>query len=520
MQKTDYILLAVVGILVAMGLVMVYSASFVEAFNLHQTQFYYLFRQSIGAFIGAVGMLVAWRLDYRVWRRFSLPFMAFALALLIAVLVLPTSITEVNGSRSWIRFGGGTFSIQPSEIAKLAMIVYFADWLSRRGEAVSRVDNVTYGVLPFAVMLGVVCGLVYYQPDRGTMVVLVVIASVVYFAAGANMWHVVGAAASFGAVVWLFISKVGTQNGRIQAFIDPWEVYHSFGYQPIHSLYALASGGIFGVGLGQARQKFQWLPQAHTDSIFAIIGEEFGLIGTMLMLLAFALIAYRGYRIACRVPDRFASLVAVGITSWLVFQALLNMAVTTSLVPFTGLTLPFISYGSTSLIMCMVGTGILLNISQHMETQELEEPRDAPKTHQRSPALEFFQHTGQVVATLPAWHIWKRKQRARTRGAAGNAPGRRQRSAGGAASAPASQSATPDVFDTARRIAATLPVWRRDGGARVPGPGGSSRTRRSSARSANRQPASSAAKPGKRDTSAGKRSPAKSHVRRHLHRQQ
>ncbi len=415
-RKPDYVLLAIVGILIATGLVMVYSASFVEAFTMHNTQFYYLFRQAIGTLIGGVGLWLAWRFDYHIWRRFSIPLMGVALLLLVLVLILPTSMTEVNGSRSWIRFGGGLLSIQPSEIVKLAMIIYFADWLSKRGDAVGRVGNVTYGLLPFAVMLGVVCGLVLWQPDRGTMVVLLLIASVVYFAAGANLWHVLGAAMSFIGVVWLFITRVGTENGRIQAFIDPWAVYDSFGYQPIHSLYALASGGIFGVGLGQARQKFQWLPQAHTDSIFAIIGEEFGLIGTLLILIAFTVIAYRGYRIACRVPDRFASLVAVGITSWLVFQGMLNMAVTTSLVPFTGLTLPFLSYGSTSLIMCMIGTGILLNISTHMVTPQPEEPSDVPDITGRSPALEIFQRTRHAVTTLP---VWGRHGRTRVSGAGG-----------------------------------------------------------------------------------------------------
>jgi cell division protein FtsW len=352
--------------------------------------------------------------------------MGLTLVLLILVLVLPTSMTEVNGSRSWIRFHGGLFSMQPSEVAKLTMVIYFASWLSRRGE---KVGNVLYGVVPFTLMLGLVCGLVFWQPDRGTMMVLLLIAGMVYFAAGANLWHVLLALALGSGFIWLFIELVGYQNGRIQAFINPWDYYDSFGYQPLHSLYALGSGGLFGMGLGQARQKFQWLPQAHTDSIFAILGEELGLIGTLLVVMAFLFIAYRGYRIACRTTDPFASLVAVGITSWLVFQALINMAVTTSLVPFTGLTLPFISYGSSSLIMCMVGAGILLSISRHTVPRPVEEPSDVPSIR-RSPALEFFQATRKAVTTLPVWRWYGRARLSGT--------GRR-RSAGPAVRRPASQ---------------------------------------------------------------------------------
>jgi cell division protein FtsW len=387
-KKPDYALLATVGALVALGLVMVYSASFVEAFTQHHTQFHYLLRQSVGATIGVVGMLVAIRLPYHVWRTFSVHLMGLALVLLVLVLVLPEQYTMVNGSRSWIRFGGGLFSIQPSEIAKLAMVIYFADWLSRRG---GKLGNVTYGLIPFGVMLGIVCGLVMLEPDAGTTVVLIVIAGAIYFVAGANLLHVAGAVGLGGAAFWALLHLIDLQNGRIEAFKDPWKYYDSYGYQPIHALYALASGGIFGEGLGQARQKFHWLPQAHTDTILAIVGEEMGLIGTVLVVLGFGFIAYRGYRIAMRSTDPFASLVAVGITSWLTFQAFINIAVTTSLVPFTGLTLPFLSYGSTSLIMCMVSTGILLNISRHTtRPQHTRENKSVSfSILDRSPALSM-----------------------------------------------------------------------------------------------------------------------------------
>lgn len=358
--KPDYPLLTAVGILVPLGIVMVYSASFMSAYALYENQLYYTGRQFVAALMGTVAMLVVQRLDYRIWRRYSVHFMLGTLFLLVLTLFLPASMTEANGARSWIRIG--FFSMQPSEIAKLALVVYFADWLSRRGE---KVANVTYGLAPFALMLGVVCGLVMLGHDLGTTVVLVVIAGVVYFAAGANILHIAGAGVLAGGAFWGLVNLAAYRQERIAAWINPFDHYQGAGYQPVHALYALGSGGLFGVGLGQARQKFFWLPEAHTDAIFAIIGEEFGLIGTLFVVTCFLVIAYRGMKIAGRAPDPFAALLATGITAWLVFQALINIAVVTTLIPFTGLTLPFLSYGGTSLGICMVAAGVLLSISRH-----------------------------------------------------------------------------------------------------------------------------------------------------------
>jgi cell division protein FtsW len=270
------------------------------------------------------------------------------------------------------------------------MIIYVAAWLSERSD---RLSNVSYGLIPLAIVLGVVCGLVMLEPDRGTTMVIFLIATAIYFVAGANIRHILGAT-GLSITAFLLLVHLAQQNARIAAFHDPWKYYSSYGYQPIHALYALGSGGIFGTGLGQGRQKFQWLPQAHTDAIYAIIGEELGMIGTVVVLAAFALIAYRGYRIAAQSPDPFAALVAVGITSWIFLQGMINIAVTTSLIPFTGITLPFLSYGGTSLISCMAGIGILLNISRHTVQ---EKPHGATPTDKRnrSPALAaFLRNTG------------------------------------------------------------------------------------------------------------------------------
>lgn len=404
-RKPDYVLLVVVGSLVALGIVMVYSASFVEAHIMQKPHYYYLLRHGIAAAIGTAGLLVAQRIRYQVWKRYSVHLLGLSLLLLILVLILPESMTKVNASRSWIRFGGGVFSFQPSELAKLALIIYIANWLSQRSD---RLSNVSYGLIPLAVILGIVCGLVMLEPDRGTTLVLLLIAGAIYFVAGANLVHMLGAmGVSTGA--FLLLITLAQHNMRIEAFKDPWKYYSTYGYQPIHALYALGSGGVFGEGLGQARQKFQWLPQAHTDTIYAILGEELGLIGTLAVLVGFLLIAWRGYLIATRVSDPFAALVAVGITSWLFFQAMVNIAVTTSLIPFTGLTLPFLSYGGTSLIMGMVGVGVLLSISRHANPGEQAEHKEKAAYEHipailRSPALvHFVKRTHEAASLLPEW---------------------------------------------------------------------------------------------------------------------
>ncbi len=402
-KHPDYPLLTVIGIMVPLGVIMVYSASFVDAYNNHKDQMYYTWRQLIAALIGIGAMFVVQRLDYRIWRRFSIHLSLGTLFLLLLVLVLPASMTTVNDAKSWIRIG--PFSMQPSEIAKLTMVIYFADWLSRRG---SKVANVTYGLIPFGLMLGVVCGLVMLGHDLGTTVVLIVIAATVYFAAGASLLHIAGAGALAAMGFWGAIQIASYRMERIAAWLDPFGHILGAGYQPVHALYALGSGGLFGVGLGQGRQKFLWLPQSHTDAIFAVIGEEFGLIGTLFIVTCFVIIAYRGMRIAGRAPEPFAALLAIGLTSWLVFQALINIAVVTSLLPFTGLTLPLVSYGGTSLVFNLVAVGILLSISRSMSDTPTAEREDVVATARRDTA-EFADTVG----------VWWRDGRSRLSGAVG-----------------------------------------------------------------------------------------------------
>ncbi len=357
----DYQLLACVSIMVLFGLVMVYSSSFTEGLYDKGDSFYYMSRQLFAFVIGVIGLLVAQRIDFRRWQVYAFHIFVGAIILLfLTVLVLPAEITMVNNSRSWIRLGG--FSIQPAELAKLALIIYMAAWLSQRG---GRLKNLLTGTLPFAVSVGGVAGLIMVGRDLGTTTVVVVVAGLVFFIAGASLLHML-AAVALGMVSFLLAVNVAAYRlDRINAWLDPFAYYQGAGFQPTHALFALASGGILGEGLGQSREKYMWLPQSFTDTILAIIGEEFGLLGTLFVVACFTFFAYRGLKIAQQAPNGFAMLLAIGITLWMVVQAAINLAVVTTLVPFTGITLPFMSYGGTSLMVSLIAVGILLNISKY-----------------------------------------------------------------------------------------------------------------------------------------------------------
>lgn len=379
-RSPDYPLLALVAVLTVFGLVMVYSASFFIAVNEGQAQTYYLLRQLLWVVIGSVGLLAGMRIDYRTWRKWALPLLLVSIGLLLLVLALPDSLSSGGGANRWIRIPGvGQF--QPTEIAKFSLTAYLSAWLISRGD--DKLKSMSKGLIPFGVVVGVFCGIMYFQANVSSAFMLTLIASSIYFAAGANLMHIGIGIVGAGGVGWIFVTTLGHASQRLQIFRDPWSDPLGVGFQPIHSLYALASGSWFGRGLGQGRQKFLWLPSAHSDAIFGVIGEELGLVGAGLVVAAFLLLAFRGYRIAARSRDSFAALMAVGITSWITFQAFLNMAVVSSLIPYTGQTLPFISYGGTSLAMCMFAMGVLLNISKHVDDQRVE-PVVSPAVERRS----------------------------------------------------------------------------------------------------------------------------------------
>ena len=366
-RPPDYPLLALVSALTVFGLVMVYSSSWVIAFDEGQNQVYYLVRQAIWAVVGAVGLLIGQYLDYRVWRKLTLPILAGTLVLLILVLLLPESMTKRGGAERWITFG--PVGLQPTEIAKFSLIIYLASWLRGRGP---KLRSMTISLIPFTAIMGVFLALVMLQPNLSTAIILGVIGVSIYFAAGANLAHI-GAGLALGmSLGWVLMQTASYRLERFLVYKDPWAYAREGGFQPIHAMYALASGGVFGRGLGQSRQKFNWLPSAHADAIYSVIGEELGLLGTLGVLFAFLFFTYRGLRIAMKSPDAFGALLAVGITSWLTFQAFVNMAVVAQVIPFTGVPLPFISYGGSSLAMCMFVTGVLLNISKHVDDQPPE----------------------------------------------------------------------------------------------------------------------------------------------------
>lgn len=360
--SVDLPLLAAMLVLLLVGVAMVYSASFVLAHNspAYRDDTYFLTRQLMWAAIGGVFMVAAARIDYRLWQRFSVPVLLAAVVLLLAVLV-PGLGHEENGAQRWLNLGPLP-PIQPSELAKLAVVLYFADWLSRKGE---QVRNLTYGSVPFAIILAVIIALVMLQPDLGTSAVIAGSAVAVFFVAGANLVHFAAGLLAGGVALALLITQSGYRAARFAAFLNPEADPTGQGWHIIQTHIALGSGGLAGLGLGASRQKFYWVFGAHTDAIFAIIGEELGLLGCLFVIGLFGFLAYRGYRLAFRAPDQFGSLLAVGLTSMLVFQAAINIGVIAGVLPFTGITLPFVSSGGSSLVVSMAAVGVLLSVSRY-----------------------------------------------------------------------------------------------------------------------------------------------------------
>jgi cell division protein FtsW len=383
-RRPDYLLLASTIALLVLGTLMVYSASFVVARNEFNDDAYFLVRQLLWIGVGGVGLLLAMRIDYRRWRTLSLPIMFVCIGLLVLVLV-PGIGSSSYGAVRWLRVGG--IQIQPSEIAKLAIILYLADWLARRGPLVG---GFMRGLLPFAVIVGIVAALVEVQPDLGTTAIIIGASACVFFVAGANLLHIaLLGLTGVGAGMALLAHLNGYQLERIRAFIDPWSDVQGSGWHTAQGLIAVGSGGIFGHGLGNGLQKFYWVPNAHTDAIFAIIGEELGFVGCVGVLALFAILSWRGFLIAWHAPDAFGRLFATGLTCLVTFQALVNVAVVTNSLPYTGVTLPLVSFGGSSTVISLLAIGLLLNISRQPTAAALEdepafEAESRPKLPQRA----------------------------------------------------------------------------------------------------------------------------------------
>jgi cell division protein FtsW len=364
--KYDYLLIIAVAALLIVGLMMVYSATFALGYQLYGQPTYFFIRQMLWMALGLIAMIIIARIEYHTWRRWSIPMMAGALLLLGLVLAVGS---DRFGGQRWLLNG----SVQPGELTKLAVTMYIADWLSSKG---ARIRQVTYGLIPFAILLGFVTGLIMLQPDFSTAVLIAATAIAMFFIAGGDMWQMIASGILGGATFTLLITRSAYRLVRITSFLNPMGDQLGSNYQVRQILIALGSGGITGLGLGASRQKFGYIPASHTDGIFAILGEELGLIGCLMVIALFAFLAYRGFRIALAAPDSFGTVLAAGITCSLIFQALINIAVVTATMPFTGIPLPFISFGGSSLVISMTGIGLLLAISRGTLPEEVEYPQD------------------------------------------------------------------------------------------------------------------------------------------------
>ncbi len=359
----DISFLALVVILLAIGVTMVLSASFARAYFdpggvTKGKATYYFIRQFIFAALGVAAMIICSRLPVGFYKRFSMPVLIAAVILLMLV---PIIGTNANGAKRWI--GLGAFTIQPSEIAKIGIILAFASMIcARRG----RMKSFRYGILPFAAILAAIVGLLVLEPHFSASIIIVAIGGVMLFLGGARLVWFIAAAVAAGGGIAVLLTMFPYASTRITTWRDPFASTSDEGYQIVQSLYSIGSGGLTGLGLGQSRQKYLYLPEEHNDFIFSVVCEELGFIGALLILTLFALLIIRGYWIALHSTDRYGFLVAAGITTLLAIQVILNVAVVTNLVPCTGISLPFFSYGGTALLMQMAEMGIVLSISRDL----------------------------------------------------------------------------------------------------------------------------------------------------------
>jgi cell division protein FtsW len=356
--KSDKILFTATLLLVCASIVMVYSASAVLALERFQQPYLFLIKQGLWMVLGLAVLGIAMRVDYRTYRNEA--FIWSVLAIIALMLVGVLFRAPVNGTHRW--FGIGGLGIQPSELAKIACVFFIALMLERR---MHRIDEVSYSLLPIGIVVGTLVGLILLQPDFGTAMSLLLIMSVMIFAAGLHYRYFVGSLLAILPIVYVVLVSAPYRRRRLMAFWDPWADPLGDGFQIIQSLIAVGTGGVTGTGIMAGVQKLFYLPEPHTDFIFAVIAEELGLIGATAVLVCFGVIAWRGLRIATRAEDSFGAYVALGLTTMIVVQALVNISVVLGLLPTKGIPLPLVSAGGSSLLISLLGMGILLNISQH-----------------------------------------------------------------------------------------------------------------------------------------------------------
>lgn len=359
MGQVDFILFATIMILVSIGIIMVYSASSYTA--LHSKAYgyddmFFLKKQGLWAIIGITFMIISEKIDYHIFKKYTGILMIITIALLCAVFAFPDN----HGARRWIYLPGGA-SIQPSEIAKYMVVLYLAKSIEQKGE---KIKTFKYGILPYLLVSGFFAGLVLLEKNLSIASVIMIVTVIVLFSAGCRKKDITLVLSLVFAAGVTFTVLESYRMRRFMSFLNPWEDPKGDGYQLIQSLLALGSGGMLGMGLGQSRQKCYYIPEPHNDFIFSIIGEELGLIGCIAVICLFLVFIWRGIKIAIRAKDIFGTLLAVGITGVIAIQAIINIAVVTGSMPVTGVPLPFISYGGSSLLFNLIAMGVLLNISR------------------------------------------------------------------------------------------------------------------------------------------------------------
>ncbi len=358
----DIALLVVVLTLVGLGLIMVLSASSIQAFSRYGDTYYFLKRQLVWAILGIISMFILSRIDYHFWGRIGKLVLLMGIVVLIFVLV-PQFGYIAGGSRRWIVLG--PIVVQASEVAKFALIIYMAGYLAYKNE---RVRSTLKGLVPPLLVLAFVLYLIILEPDLGTAISIGVTVFLMLFAAGVRVAHLGLLFLGSVPILYYFMMGESYRRQRLMAFINPWQDPLDSGFHIIQSMYALGSGGLFGVGFGQSKQKFFYLPAPSTDFIFAVIGEELGFLGAALIIVLFFILAWRGLAIGLNAPDLLGTLLAVGLTTMIVIQFIINIGVVSGSLPVTGISLPFISYGGSSLVVMLSAVGILLNISRQVRS--------------------------------------------------------------------------------------------------------------------------------------------------------
>lgn len=357
-KAVDFTLFLAIMMLVFIGIIMVFSASWPEAMQRLNDGYHFLKKQFAFSILGFCVLIILMNIDYRIYKKFALPI--FIIAIILGLLIFTPLGSTSKGARRWLILFG--FRFMPSDIIKLGSIIFFAAFLSNKKD---RIGTLLYGTIPSLLIIGIACGLIYLQKDLGTTVTLAATLVAMFFIGGMKLSHLFTLGAGASALLYYAIAVEEYRLERITSFLDPFADKLDTGWQAVQSLYAIGSGGLFGLGLGKSRQKFFYIPESYNDFIFSIIGEELGFLGALLVIILLLIVIWRGIIIALKIDDTFGCFLATGIIALIGIQSLIHIAVVTSSIPTTGITLPFVSYGGTSLVMNMAAIGILLNISRH-----------------------------------------------------------------------------------------------------------------------------------------------------------